>query len=96
METNNLYAGGPKNIGVNTPEKDKLGNKEVEQNEQPNTSGDSEPQDGKNIVNEQDQNRVVNGDGGEAAEEYITSAGNNTRKANDTPFNNENGVAAQQ
>lgn len=92
MKTSNTFNGVQNSTGPKTPEKDKNGNTEVEQNKDLNESGDSQVQQGQEIVNEEEQNDIVNGQGGDAAEEYINSAANTkTSMANDTPLNNENG-----
>lgn len=92
METTNTFNGVNNATGPKTPEKDKKGNTEVEQNDNVNTSGDSQVQQGEEIVNEEEQNDIVNGQGGDAAEEFINSAANySTSEANDSPLNNENG-----
>jgi hypothetical protein len=94
MEISNTYNGGPKETGVKTPEKDNEGNSSVNQDNNPKTSGDSQPQEGKEVVNEQEQNDIVNGQGGEGVEEFVDIAASNTRQANDSPLNNENGTTA--
>lgn len=91
MEIKNLFNGGADNSGPNTPTKDKNGNEQIELSNDPKTSRDSEVQDGKDVVNEQEQNDIVNGQDGSAAEEYVNSANNSTKVANDSPLNNENG-----
>lgn len=92
METTNTFNGVNNSTGPKTPEKDKQGNTEVEQNDNVNTSGDSQVQQGEEVVNEEGQNDIVNGQDGSAAEEFINSAANHrTSEANDSPLNNENG-----
>jgi hypothetical protein len=85
MEIKNTYNGGADINGPKTPEKDKLGNTSVEKDDDPKTSGDSQPQQGENVVNAQEQNDVVNGQDGTGAEEFVDSANANTEKANTNP-----------
>lgn len=90
METTNTFNGVNNATGPKTPEKDKKGNTEVEQNDDLNSSGDSQVQQAEEVVNEEEQNDIVNGQGGAAAEEFVDSAANyRTRDANDTPLINE-------
>ncbi len=82
-----------KDLGPKTPEQDPKGNDQVEKDNGAKSSGESNPQDGKNVVNEQDQNDIVNGQNGAGIEEFVDSAANNTRKGNDSALNNENSAA---
>lgn len=88
MEIKNTFNGGPNLNGPKTPEKDKMGNKQVEQDSnEAKTSGDSQVQEGQNIVNEQEQNDIVNNQGGDGAEEYVNDEANiNTKMANKDPI----------
>ena len=87
METTNTFNGVNNKTGPKTPETDKNGNTNVERNDDLNSSGDSQVQQGEEIVNEEQQNDIVNGEGGDAAEEFVDSASNErTRDANETPL----------
>ena len=95
MDTTNTFNGVNNSTGPKTPETDKKGNTNVEQNDELNSSGDSQVQHGEEIVNEEEQNEIVNGQGGDAAEEFVDSAANQrTIDANDTPLNNVNGYSS--
>lgn len=92
MDTTNTFNGVNNATGPKTPEKDKKGNTEVEQNDNVNTSGDSQVQQGEEIVNEEEQNDIVNGQDGAAAEEFINSTPNHSISgASATPLINEDG-----
>lgn len=85
MEIKNTYNGGADVNGPKTPETDKHGNDSVQKDNDAKTSGDSQPQQGDNVVNQQEQNDVVNGQDGNGAEEFVDSANNNSEKANTNP-----------
>ncbi len=96
METTNTFNGVNNATGPKTPEKDNKGNTEVEQNDELNSSGDSQVQQAEEVVNEEEQNDIVNGQGGAAAEEFVDSAANHrTRDANDIPLINEDSYTSK-
>lgn len=95
MKPTNTFNGVNNATGPKTPEKDKEGNTEVEQKDELNSSGDSQVQQADEIVNEEEQNDIVNGQSGAAAEEFVDSAASYQPKdENDAPQINVSGYSS--
>ncbi len=81
MESKNHHNVGLAEPGPKSPKKEEDIAPVEKQNDDLNTSGDSQVQQGEQIVNEQDQDNIVNPQEGEGIEEFVNEAANSSVKS---------------